>query len=112
MVLTIREEIKSPWTILYLSGKLDVLTAEFLEESLSKCFHEGKSDVAINFCSLSYLSSSGIRVLLLWHKKFYEQNRQILLIELPFHIAEIISLAGFDKVFKIAKDFNEVKNSL
>jgi anti-sigma B factor antagonist len=107
--LNIKEEIKTPWTILHLNGKLDVITSAMLDEALYKCFHEGKSHIAIDFSHLVYLSSSGIRVLLSQTKKFFEQKRRFALYALPEHIMEIIRLAGFDKVFVIAKEFKDLK---
>lgn len=109
MSLTIKEEIKTPWTILHLSGKLDVITSASLDEALYKCFHDGKSHIALDLSHLAYLSSSGIRVLLSQNKKFFEQKRRFSLYGLPDHIMEIIRLAGFDKVFVIVKEFKDLK---
>lgn len=109
MSLLVKEEIKSPWTILHLKGKLDVTNSSQLEEVFHRCFHEGKSDIAIDFEELTYLSSSGIRILLAQHKKFIEQNRRFVLCRIPAHILEIIELAGFDRVFFIQKTLSDLK---
>lgn len=108
MTLLIKEEIKTPWTVVKLSGKIDVITAPELEEVLNRCYHEGKSDVAIDFQEVDYLSSSGIRVLLIQHKKYAESNRKFNLVTIPSHILEIIQLAGFNTVFSIRDRLTDI----
>ncbi len=109
MALTIKEEIKSPWILIHLGGKLDVVTSPQLDEILYKCFQDSRAGVALDFSNLNYLSSSGIRVLLTQHRKFAEQERKFVLTALPAHIKEIIRLAGFDKVFTIVEELNEIQ---
>lgn len=109
MALTIKEEIKAPWIIIQLGGKLDVVTSPQLDEALYKCFQGSKSDIVLDLSGLNYLSSSGIRVLLTQHRKFTDQKRKFVLLSLPPHIKEIIRLAGFDKVFSIVEDLKEIK---
>ena len=108
MALTIKEEIKSPWIIIHLGGKLDVVTSPQLDEALYKCFQDSKADIVVEFSNLNYLSSSGIRVLLSQHRKFTEQKRRFILMALPSHIKEIIRLAGFDKVFTLVEELKEI----
>ena len=86
------------------------MSSQQLDDFLNKCFFEGKSHVALNFENVNYLSSSGLRVLLLFHKKFRELDRNFELIQLPKHIYEIITVAGFDKVFSVFKDYESVRN--
>jgi anti-sigma B factor antagonist/stage II sporulation protein AA (anti-sigma F factor antagonist) len=100
--LEIKEQIKSPWTILSLNGKLDALTAASVEEALFKCFQDGNTHVILNFHGLAYLSSAGLRILLSHTKKFKSANRKLILVEIPSAIMEVIQLAGFEKVFSIA----------
>ncbi len=108
MVLVIKEAIQSNWTVLGLSGKLDVVTAPQLDETLNRLFHQGNLSIAIDLKELQYLSSSGIRILLGHYKKYKEAGRELVLMELPEHILEIIQLAGFNKVFRIVASLAEL----
>ncbi len=111
MALEIFEEIRTPWTILHLNGKLDAVTSIQLDEALFKCVHDGKSHIAIDCAQLQYISSSGIRVFLSYHKKLLEKQRQFVLVGLAGHLLEIIKLAGFDRVFVMTASVNQLSSS-
>ena len=51
-----------------LEGRLDTNTAPELEKSLNNAI-EGIKTININFENLTYVSSAGLRVLLIFHKK-------------------------------------------
>lgn len=59
------------------------------------------SSKTISFKGLEYISSAGLGILLSNQKRLIAQGFSLKLINLNKHIADIFSLTGFDKIFKI-----------
>jgi len=106
--LEIKEQVKSPWTILHLSGKFDALTAPQVDEALIKAFQDGNHHVILELSGLNYLSSAGLRILLSHTKKYRASHREVVIVAVPEPVLEIIQLAGFEKVFRIESSIQDV----
>jgi len=87
--------------LLALSGKLDAGTAGALEQKLVAAIEAGGKHVLLNCAALSYVSSAGLRVLLMAAKKLKPANGQIVLSALQPHIREVFDIAGFSSIFPI-----------
>ena len=79
-------------------GKLDTMTAPKLEEELSKNM-EGVGTIIFDLKDLKYISSSGIRVLLIIKKKI--GNMKIL--KPTDEVMEVFEITGLSDVFDIEK---------
>jgi len=87
--------------LLALSGKLDAGTAGTLEQKLVATIDAGGKFVLLNCSELSYVSSAGLRVLLMAAKKLKPANGRIVLSALQPHIREVFDIAGFSSIFPI-----------
>ena len=94
------EEIESK-IILRLDGRLDAASSSILDRKLSQLIGESHHYLALDFTRVDYLSSSGMRVLLAATKKLKSMKGCLILFSLSPEVAELISLAGFDKIFSI-----------
>ncbi len=94
-------EIKNDNGILTIKifGKIDTMTAQKLEEEVSKNF-DGVNEVIFNFEEVKYMSSSGIRVLLGTNKKV---NNNMKILRPTNEVMEVFTITGLATIFNIEK---------
>jgi anti-anti-sigma factor len=83
-----------------LEGRLDTTTAPMLQETLIPAFDEVKQ-IVLNFANLTYVSSAGLRVLLLGEKTAKSKGGIMTLINVSQDIKEIFEMTGFSGILKI-----------
>jgi anti-anti-sigma factor len=86
--------------ILTISGKLDTATAPSLQETLLPIFDAAKL-VELNFASVAYISSAGLRVLLLGQKAAIAKGCSMSLVNVSAEIKEVFEMTGFSDILKI-----------
>ena len=90
--------------IVKLAGRLDSSTAQPAEESFTRLLATGVPHLAVDMSELGYISSAGLRVLLVIGKKVQQANGKIVLFGLVANVREVFSISGFDKIFAIQPD--------
>ncbi|MCF8266679.1 MAG: STAS domain-containing protein [Ignavibacteriales bacterium] len=105
--MNVSEERQDSHYILSLAGRLDASTSNAFEEKFLSLIDEGETNILLNFSQLDYISSSGLRVLLLGAKKIKTKSGKISLCNLKSHIMEVFEIAGFLPLFKIYDSLDE-----
>ena len=90
--------------IVKLAGRLDSSTAQPAEESFTQMLGSGTPRLAIDMSRLEYISSAGLRVLLVVAKKVQQAKGKVVLFGLGPNVREVFSISGFDKIFSIQSD--------
>ena len=109
--MEISERKTSDVVTLGLSGKLDATTAKTFEEKLLSQIESGERRFVINLAQLDYISSAGLRVLLVAAKRLNSANGKILLCSLQGPVREVFDIAGFSSIFSIyGSDDDAIKN--
>jgi anti-anti-sigma factor len=90
--------------IVKLAGRLDSSAAQPAEESFTKMLGGGTPHLAIDLSRLDYISSAGLRVLLVVAKKVQKANGKMVLFGLLPNVREVFAVSGFDKIFAIQAD--------
>ena len=90
--------------IVKLAGRLDSSTAQPAEERFAKVLAEGAPNLAIDLSELDYISSAGLRVLLVMAKKMQQADGKMVLFGLGANVREVFSISGFDRIFAIQSD--------
>jgi|SRR5262245_6670935 len=81
--------------LLGLKGRLDATTSPQLQEKLLAALAGGEKHFAIDCAQLEYISSAGLRVLLLVTKQLRTVSGKMVLYALKPHVKEVFDLAGF-----------------
>ena len=81
-------------------GRVDSANAREFEQTLSAAIGDDRN-VIIDFEGLSYISSSGLRVLLLVAKTLRQRSAHLALCSLAGSIREVFEISGFDKIIPI-----------
>jgi anti-sigma B factor antagonist len=99
--MDIVEERREGAVVLKISGRLDSATSGALEERLLALMNENVRRFVLDFDALAYISSAGLRVLLMVAKKLKPTGGLLVLCRLHDHIREVFDLAGFSALFPI-----------
>ena len=83
-----------------LDGKLDTYTAPRLQDVLIPSFDEAKK-IELDFTKVSYVSSSGLRVLLMGQKTAQSKEASMTICCVTEEIREIFKMTGFDTLLTI-----------
>jgi anti-anti-sigma factor len=85
-----------------LSGSLDTKGAEVLQNAMNGIFEEGYGvKVVMDFSSVSFVSSAGLRVLLLTMKKVNSAGGSLELRNVSDSIKEVLNMTGFSFILKV-----------
>jgi anti-anti-sigma factor len=90
--------------VVKLSGRLDSSAAATAEEGLLVALGGVPPRLAIDMTELGYISSAGLRVLLVVAKKVQQQHGKIALFGLNPNVREVFTVSGFDTIFPIETD--------
>src|SRR5437763_7660145 len=94
-----------------LKGRLDANTAPSLEEKFIGLIDSGEKRFVVEFTELDYISSAGLRVLLMAAKRLKNLSGRIVLASLKDHIKEVFDIAGFSSVLTIYPSEKDAKAS-
>ena len=110
--MDITEEKRGDVMLLGIKGRLDASTANELEEKLLASINGGERRLALDCSQLDYISSAGLRVLLLAAKRLGSSNGKIVLFALKDQIKGVFDIAGFSSLFPSFTTQEEALKSL
>ena len=87
--------------ILELKGRMDAVTSPEAEKALRELFDGGSSKLLIDLKSLEYISSAGLRVLLVAAKIIQQKSGKLALSSLTDIVKEVFEISGFSSIFKL-----------
>ena len=82
-------------------GRVNSQNANVFNELIEAVEEPDNLNMILDFSSLSFISSAGLRILLLTARKYQESDIQFGLCALPDTIEELMEISGFDKIVQI-----------
>jgi anti-anti-sigma factor len=82
-------------------GRLDSSTSPHFEEEMLGAIGAGAQKLLIDFSELNYISSAGLRVILLASKRVKANFGRLALCCISRQISEVFDISGFSKIFDI-----------
>jgi anti-anti-sigma factor len=98
--MEITKSQESGKTVFTLNGRLDTTTAPQLQAVLIPAFDEAKL-VELDFAKLVYVSSAGLRVLLLGEKTAKAKGGSMTLAHVSDEVKEVFEMTGFADILKV-----------
>ena len=105
--MKIQDHKKGAITVIEVEGRLDSVTSNELEKEILSLLQSGESNLLIDFAGLDYISSAGLRVLLMAAKKAKTAGGQVVLANLVNNVKEVFDIAGFNNIFPIFQSQDE-----
>ena len=87
--------------VIRLQGDLDTNTSPDAQEALNKVLAEGASKVLVNLADVGFVSSSGLRVLLVTAKKLGTASGELRVSNLNGTVNEVFEISGFSSIFNV-----------
>ena len=97
--LIIREEQSSDYVRVYLSGEIDIYTAQTLKEKLYGIVEKSPTDLRIECRELNYIDSTGLGIFVGALKKTRLNGKNIYMENLKENIRKLFVITGLDKLF-------------
>jgi anti-sigma B factor antagonist len=88
-------------TVVFLEGSIDGKTAPVVRDELRPILEKAE-DVVLDMSKVDYLSSAGLRLLLLVYREFVAKNKKLVLAGMSQEIEEVMSYTGFLGFFRLA----------
>jgi anti-anti-sigma factor len=93
--LEITQQQLQSTTVLAVVGAVDSNTAPELQEALLRATETSTGGVELDLAKVSYMSSAGLRALLMAAKALQKRSERLKLINVPLPIQNVLNLTGF-----------------
>ena len=100
--MDIAESRKNGAVVLGLNGRVDASNASVLEQRVLALLDAGETRLVIDCAQLQYISSAGLRVLLVAAKRLSNSGK-LALAALNNQIRDVFDIAGFSSIFQICR---------
>ena len=98
--MNINKKQEGETIIFSLDGRLDTATSPKLQETLIPAFDE-TGNIVLDFEKLAYISSAGLRVLLMGQKTATTKNAKLVIKNVSEDIMEVFEMTGFSDMLTI-----------
>lgn len=92
-------------TMLRLEGRLDASTSNDVGKSLQATLQQGVSRLLLDMTEVAYVSSAGLRVILMAAKTSKASAAGFAIFGLQSAVREVFDVSGFSKILVIEDDF-------
>ena len=98
MDLTIDSQRLGAWTVLQVSGELDLHTSPALRDSISDLLEAGTSRLAIDLEHVGFMDSSSLGILVMALKRIREKDGELALVGVNGSPLKVLALTGIDRL--------------
>jgi anti-sigma B factor antagonist len=94
-----------------LTGELDLSTIEKVEQELARVEGEGPTVVALDLSRLTFLDSSGLRVIVSADQRARRENRRFVVVRGPQTVQRVFAITHLDQQLELVDDFAELNQA-
>ncbi len=95
--------------VIPINDRIDALTAPRVSKMVNERIGNGARQVVLDLSNVSFLSSSGLRALLLIRKELMTLGGELRLAALQPQVYEVFTITGFTQVFNIHPSVSEAR---
>jgi len=99
MQISVRKEKNT--SVVSVTGRMDAVTAPEFEKSLTELMSKGEKKFLVNLAGLEYISSAGLRSILVIAKQSKAGQGEVVFSGLRGPVEEVFKISGFHSSFKI-----------
>ena len=97
-MMSISTQRENAILIVNVEGRIDGTTSREFHTELQTAIGSDDQAVVLNLEKLAYISSAGLRVILLISRTLQSQNSKLAVCSLPDTIKEVFTISGFDQL--------------
>jgi len=109
--MEIIQQTRDQIAIFEIKGRLDSNTSPQFEETVFNAIQDGSKQMVIDFKSLEYISSAGLRVILKATKNLKQSDGKLILCAMQDYVREVFEISGFDTLLPITSTLDEALSS-
>lgn len=98
--MEVNSSLKDGVVSLEIKGRIDTTTSPALQNELMKAFQKA-DQVVLDFTEVEYISSAGLRILLLGHKTAEAKNGSMKIIHVEKSVMNVLQMTGFSNFLEI-----------
>jgi anti-anti-sigma factor len=110
--LEVRHEVADGVALSRITGKIDALTGPSLQAAAAAAINGGNPRVIFDMREVSYISSAGLRVIVMTAKHAKAANGGLAVFGLQPAISEVFEITGLGTVIPIASNEAEARSKL
>ncbi|MDD5699436.1 MAG: STAS domain-containing protein [Victivallaceae bacterium] len=110
--MTIIQREKDGVMELSIAGRLDAVSAVEADKDFGRVIDAGHESLLVDLDRLEYISSAGLRVLLVVAKRMQQNGGKVALCALSPNVREVFEISGFSSIFTIFPTNNEAQEFL
>jgi len=99
MEISVRKEKNV--SVVSVTGRMDAVTAPEFEKNLSELMSKGEKKFLVNLAGLEYISSAGLRSILVIAKQSKAGQGEVIFSGLRGPVEEVFKISGFHSIFKV-----------
>lgn len=99
--MQIRRQAENGITVVILEGRLDATAAPEAQRAFSDVLTEGVRHVLVDLSGVEYVSSGGIRAIVMLYKGVERENGEVKLCGLTPFVAEVFEITNLKAMFEI-----------
>jgi anti-anti-sigma factor len=100
-MLSINTEKKANSLVFTLGGRIDASCAKDLETQCLEWIEKGEKQMVLDLSQVNFISSAGLRVILLVAKRLEPNGGRVKLAGLNATLMDVFEISGFSKLFVI-----------
>lgn len=109
--MDIKIEVENGFDVVMIGGRIDAVTSPELEGALLDLMNKGTTHIIIDLNDVTYLSSAGLRVILMVTEMLYGKGN-VIVSRPQSDIREILEVTGFDTIMPICDELEMAKQEL
>ena len=110
--LSVRTERNEKAMIVCPLGRIDGSNVQILESAIQEQTEVGEDILVFDFEDLNYISSAGLRVLLVTARRTQAEGGKTVFCGLAEHIAHVFEISGFSNILTVCKSRSEALTTL
>ena len=99
--MDLKTERENGVLLVEVEGRIDGSNSRDFEDAMNGAVDGSDKAVIVDMTGLSYISSAGLRAVLLLAKTLWKRDAKFMLCSLPGSIREVIEISGFHKIIPV-----------
>ena len=110
--MAVKSSRKDGTLIARTGGRIDGANAREFHVALEDAIDESDKNVVLDLADLTYISSAGLRVILMTAKTLQKQKAKFAICSLAPSIQEVFRISGFDRIIPIHDSLDDALTAL
>ncbi len=110
--MDINNVVEDDKDIVSISGKINALTAPDFEKYLKNLVESGSRKLILDFSDVEYVSSAGLRSVLIITKMLKSKRGSLILASLQLSVKEVFEISGFTAIIPVVSSLEEARSKI